>query len=178
MHQYRIREIGIGRETPTEHAASFMGEKYCNQSKTQEQLDQEKVGIDYVIQELKKTGRGYVIRINYIFSPNDTAETLTQTLDEMDHYVGIANDKVHIEIVFNLLTLFPGTAISLRHTDIIRGGSYAPSNPFDQWDLERIKELYPDSVFPDLAKDIFFSYEFNSPKYNPIIGKRIRTLIG
>jgi len=174
--KWGIRQYGIGRETATEHAASFIGEKYCGRIKTQDMLDAERRGIEEVVGRVKKLGKRIAFELYYIISPNDTAETLNQTFDEMGHFAAMTDNCTIIAIKFALLSPNPGTTTLSQNVDLICQDSYATKTSYDRWDGNAITRLYPNSVFPMLKRNPLFSDYSDTWQYNPTFHKAVKEL--
>ncbi|HZX44961.1 MAG TPA: hypothetical protein VFF28_04730 [Candidatus Nanoarchaeia archaeon] len=174
--KWGIRQYGIGRETATAHAASFLGEKCCGVVKSQDMLDAERKGIEDVVKRVKNSNMKFVFEISYIISPNDTAETLRKTFEEMDYFASMADSKTIMAIKFAMLSPLPGTRILTQHTDLIHEDTYAASGSYERWDERAIKTAFPNSVYPQLKQSRLFNDYSDTWNYRSNFLEAVRKL--
>ncbi len=139
-----------GRDAISEPGLSFIGTRANGRIKTQEMLDEEKIGMIDVINRLGRARRKTKIDfcISYIISPVETRESLCAMFDEAAAFKKMSNGQVNVDPSWRLLWPFPGTQVLRRNTRYLTPRHYFNKDVKEVWDWKKIKMDYPDSIIP------------------------------
>lgn len=173
-----IKELNIdvafvGRDSVCEEAASLIGVSEKGMPKTQAMLDSEKEGLLYVI---KNAPRNTYFKISYIISPFDESSWVVRSLDEMKEFVHAGNNDVHVIPLVNLLAAYSGSKILHKYIDYLTASFRMNTNLIEQWDEMAIKTDFPNSVFPNLKKEVKNLPSYSSMTHDIVLDTVFRSL--
>jgi hypothetical protein len=150
VEDLNIRQMYVGRDAVTELGADFMQTKTCGTVKTQDDLRDERKGLEEVIRKAKERGRELDISVSYIITPVETKESLEEIFEDMKTLKELSDENVKVKIGMHLLSPHPRSKVIHSHTNLLAKNYedvYLSDDEFDMWNLAAILREHPDSAF-------------------------------